>query len=135
MSRKDIFTLKRKLLSEEISVIFSRQSLERTKFRDKFPFLNLIQTSTKNARHFYAPPYDQRTTELNEEQEEFARHKACNFHTEPFKIKRPHSYVRRTILFRSYVLTKAKNTTTGMATHSKETVRKVDSDASLHMMG
>ena len=36
---------------------------------------------------------------------------------------------------RNYVPTKAKNTATGIVTHSKGRVYKVDSGASLHMMG
>ena len=39
-------------------------------------YLNVIQTSSRNARHFKAPPYDQRPAEWNQEQEEFAIHKA-----------------------------------------------------------
>ena len=43
--------------------------------------------------------------------------------------------VHKTNFFRSYVLTKAKNTTTGMMMHSNERKYLVDSGNSQHMMG
>ena len=49
-----------KLPSEKLGVRCSGQSLERAKFRDKFPSRYVIQTGTRIARHFYAPPYDQK---------------------------------------------------------------------------
>ena len=77
---KGIVTLRRKLPLEKSIKIFSRQSLEIAKFRDKFPSLNrTLQCTTVN---------DQRSTELNEEQEEFARHKAYKLHKELFNTKR-----------------------------------------------
>ena len=83
-------------------------------------YLNVIQTSTRNARHFKAPPCDQRPAEWNEEQEEFAIHKAYKLHNELFKIKGHNKYFHKTNFFRSYVPTKAKNTATGLAIHSTE---------------
>ena len=59
---------------------------ERTKFRDKFPSRNVIQTSSRNARQFDAPPHDQRSTEWNEEQEEIVWDKAYKLYKELFKI-------------------------------------------------
>ena len=65
-----------------------RQSLERAKFRDTFPSLNVILTVCLiNGRSPNAPPYDRRSTEWNEEQEEFARHRAYTRHKDLFKIK------------------------------------------------
>ena len=78
-------------------------NLERAEIRDKFPSLNVIQTGNKNERSPNAPPYDQRSTELNEDQEEFAGHAAYKLHKELFKIKEHHSDVHRTIFFRSDV--------------------------------
>ena len=43
-----------------------------------------------------APPHDQRSTEWNEEQEESARHQACKFHKELFKIKGRYQDVHKT---------------------------------------
>ena len=88
MPMEGILALRRKLPSDEIIIGFSHQSLERAKFRDQFPSLSAIQTGGKNGRSPNAPHYDQRSTEFNEEQEEFARHKAYNLHKELFKIKR-----------------------------------------------
>ena len=78
-------TLRRKVPSEKISIILSRQSLERAKFRDKCPSLKVIQTGSKNARHFNAPPCE--STEWNVKQEEFARQKAHKLQEALFKIK------------------------------------------------
>ena len=121
MPMKGILALRRKVPSEKISIRLSRQSLERARFRDKCPSLKVIQTGTKNARHFNAPPYDQRSKEWNERQEEFARHKAHKLHEALFKIKR-HTTKMSTeqTSFLSYVPTKAKNTTTVSVIHSKE---------------
>ena len=117
------------------SIKFSHQSLTRAKFRDKLQSLNVIQTDSKNDRSPNAPPYDQRSTEWNEKQEKFARHKAYNLHKELFKKKGSYYDVHRTNFFRSYVPTKAKNTATSLTTHSKEMIHRVDCDASWHMMG
>ena len=87
-AKKAILALKSKLPSEEESIKFSHQILERATFRDKVPSVNVIQTGGKEGRSPTAPPYDQRCTEWNEEQEEFARHKAYKLDNELFKIKR-----------------------------------------------
>ena len=89
----------------------------------------------QNGRSPNAPPYDQRSTERNEEQEEFASHRACKLHKEFIKIKGHHGDVHKTKFFRRYVPTKAKFTATVLAIHSKERVYKVDCGASVHMMG
>ena len=47
---------------------------------EKFPSLNVIQTGSKNGRSPNAPPYDQKSAEDNEEQQEFARCRACKLH-------------------------------------------------------
>ena len=60
-----------------------------------------------NGRYPNAPPYDQRSTEWNEEQNEFARHRAYKLHAELFKTKGHCKDVHKTNFFRSYVLTKA----------------------------
>ena len=39
------------------------QSLDGGKFREKFTYLNVIQTGSKNGRSPNAPPYDQQSTE------------------------------------------------------------------------
>ena len=71
----------------------------------------------------------------NEEQEECARHKAYKLHKELFKMKGPYKDVHKTNFCRNYVLTKAKNTTTGIVIHSKERMQHiVDTGAPLHMM-
>ena len=72
-------------------------------------------------RHLNAPPYDQRSKEWNERQEEFARHKAHKLHEALFKIKR-HTTKMSTeqTSFLSYVPTKVKNTTTVSVIQSKE---------------
>ena len=44
--------------------------------RHSIPSQNVIQTVSRSARHFHAPPHDQRSAEWNEELEEFARHTA-----------------------------------------------------------
>ena len=82
---KGILALKRKLPSEKGSIKHSSQSLERARFRDTFPSLNVIQTGSKNGRSPDAPPYDQRCAEWNEEQEEFAWQRAHKLHQELFK--------------------------------------------------
>ena len=51
------------------------------------------------------------------------------------KTKGHYNDVHRTNFFRSYVLAKTKKTAIGMAINSKESVYRVDSGASLHMMG
>ena len=48
--KKEILALKRNLPSEKRIMRFSHQSLERAKFRVKFPSLNVIQTGSKNGR-------------------------------------------------------------------------------------
>ena len=58
---KTFLRSKRSLPSLEMSMTFSRQSLERAKFRDKFPSLKVIQTGGKNGRSPNEPPYDQRS--------------------------------------------------------------------------
>ena len=130
-----ILVRRRKLPSEMRIIIFSRQSLERATFRDKFPSLNVIQTGGKNGRSPNAPPYDQRSTEWNEEQEEFARHEPYNFHKELSKMKGHYRNVHRTNFFRSFVSTKAKTTACGLTILTKERMHIVYSGASLHMMG
>ena len=130
-----ILALERTFPSEERSIRFSHQSLERATFRDTSPSLNVIQTGSAHRRFPNAPPYDQRFTEWNEEQEEFARHKACKIHKELFKIKGYSNEVHTTNFFRSYVPAEAKNTATGLATQCKESVCAVDSGASSHLMG
>ena len=57
---KGIIDLERKLPSEKGSIKFSNQSLERARFRDTFPSLNVIQTGSKYGGSPDAPPYDQR---------------------------------------------------------------------------
>ena len=123
MSMKGIFAIERKLPSEQRSIKFSYHSLQRARFRDKFPFLNVIQTGSKNGRSPNVPPYDQRCTEWNEEQEEFA----WNLHKELLKTKRHHKDVHKNKLLQKY-------TATGLAVQSKERVCTVNSDASLQMM-
>ena len=81
--------------------------------RDKFPSLNVILTGSKNGSSPNAPPYDQRRTEWNEEQEEFPRHTAYTLHKEFSKKNGHHTDVPKTNFFRSYVFAKAKNTATG----------------------
>ena len=120
--------------SEKTGIRFSCQSLVRATFSDKFPSLNMIQTCSENARHINAPPCDERSTEWNQKQEEFARHKAHKLHTELFKMKGHNNNVlRKKKLFRSYVPTKAKNTAIRFVMHSKERVHIVDSGVSLHI--
>ena len=132
MPMESILALCRKLPSEKAGIRNPFQSLERAKFRNKFPSLNVIQTSSKNARSPNAPPYDRRSTAWNEEQEEFARHRAYKLHKALLKTKGQPKDVHKTNFSRSYVSTKAKNTATGLAIHSKERMYIVDSDASLH---
>ena len=84
---KGILAFKRELLSEKKSIRFSHQSLKRAKFRDEFPSLNAIHQCSKNGSSPNAPTYDRRSTEWNEEQEEFARQKAYKLHKEVFKMK------------------------------------------------
>ena len=74
--------------------------------------LHAIQTGSKNWRSPNAPPYDQRSAGWNEEQEEFARHKAYKLHKEQFRIKGHYSAVHKTDFFRRYVSTRAKSTAT-----------------------
>ena len=74
-------------LAEKTKVQFSRPSLDRAKFRDKRPSLNVIQGGSPNERSPLAPTYDQRSRKCNEEQAECARHKARKLHKELFKIK------------------------------------------------
>ena len=45
-----------------------------------FLSLHVIQTGSKNGRSPNAPPYDQKSTDGNEEQQEFARHRAYKLH-------------------------------------------------------
>ena len=99
------------------------------------PSLNVYQTGSKHARHFNAPPYDERSAEWSEEQEGLAKHKAYQLHNVLFKINGHYRDVHKTNIFRSYVLTKATNTTTSLVTDSNETVYMGDSGVSLHMMG
>ena len=73
MPMKGILALRRTLPSEKISMRLLHQSLERAKIRDTIPSLNGTQTGGKNEWPPNAPPYDQRSKELNEEQEEVAR--------------------------------------------------------------
>ena len=81
----------------------------RAKFRDKFPSRNVIQTGSRNARHFNAPPYDQRSTEWNEEQEEFARHKNhTSFTRSSPRYKGHYKDVHKTKSFRNHVFAQAK---------------------------
>ena len=87
-NRSGILAVKRKLPSVVNSFIFSHQSLERPTFRDKFPSLNAIQTGGKSGRSPFAPSYDQRCTDLNDEQEEYARLKAYKLPQEFFKKKK-----------------------------------------------
>ena len=68
------------LLAEKKSIRFSHQSLERAKFREKCPSLNVTQTASKNRRSPNAPPCDQRCTVWIAEQDEFARHRAHKLH-------------------------------------------------------
>ena len=97
----------RGILANEISIIFSPQSLVRAEFRNKFPSLNVIQTGGKNGRCQNAPPYDQGSTEWNEEQNEFARHEAYKLLTDHVKTKGHCNDLHYTNFFRSYVSTDA----------------------------
>ena len=69
-------------------------------FRNKLPTLNVIQTGNKNGRSPNAPPYDQRSKEWNEEQDEFAKHKTCKLHKELLKITGHCSDVYKTCFHR-----------------------------------
>ena len=73
------------------------------------------------------------TTEWNEEQEEFARHKRYTLHTGHIKMKGRCGDVHCTNFFRSYVPTEA--VVNNLAIHTKGRMYNVDSGASLHMMG
>ena len=112
----------------------NKHNLSRTKdwkeqnYENKFHvWVQSIQPGSQNAGHFNAPPY--------EKQDEFARHKAYKLHKELFTIKGHYADVNKTSFFRNYVLTKAKDTATGLAIPSKGRVYMVDSGALLHMMG
>ena len=125
---------KTKLPSEKRNIKFSCHHLERARLRDKFPSLNVIQTSSKNGRSPNAPLHDQICTDWNEEQEEFARHGANKLHRDLFKTKGHHKDVDKTNFFRCYVPAQAENTATGLAIHSRERMYIVDSGAWLQMM-
>ena len=57
--------------------------------------------------------------ELNEEQEkEFASHRAYTLHQDLFETKEHRIYVDKPNFFRSYDPAKARNTVTGLAIHS-----------------
>ena len=75
-----ILLLRRKLSSDKTSIRFSRRTLIRAKSRDNLPSLNVIQTGGKTEDAQMHPPYDQRSAEWNEEQEEFSRQKAYKLH-------------------------------------------------------
>ena len=75
-----------------------------------------------------------RCTGWNEEQEEFATHRAYKLHKELFKTNEHCKDVHKTNFFRTSITTKAKYTATGLAIHSKERMYIVDSGAPLHMM-
>ena len=64
MPIKVILAPKNETSAREESVSSSHQSLERANFRDKFPSLNVIQTSSKNGRSPTAPPHDQKVDRL-----------------------------------------------------------------------
>ena len=123
-----VFALKGKLTSAKVSIRFSRQSLARTNFGDKFPSLHVIQTGGEHGRCPNAPLYVQRSTEWNEEEEEFARHKAYTFHKELFNIHDPTKMsTTQTSLF-----PQRQSNTNGLTIHTTEWMYIVDSDASLH---
>ena len=120
-----------------MSIRFSHQSLERAKFRDTCPSLNVIQTGVENGRSPNAPPYDRKGLQTGVRSEKSLQgiQQACKLHKELFKIKEHHGDVRSTVFFGSFVPTKAKNTVNGWAIHTKERMYIADGGASLHMMG
>ena len=73
MPIRGTLALRRNLPSEDVSIRPQHQSLERAKSRDKLPSLHVIQTGGENGRSPSAPPYDQRSTEGEEEQEKDCR--------------------------------------------------------------
>ena len=132
---RGILALKSKLPSDKRSIRFSHQSLKKAKFKDKFPSLNVIQTSSRKGTPPNAPPFDQRSTEWNEEQEEFARQKTHKLHQGLFKTKGTTAMSTKQTSSDVTSPTKVKNTGTGLAIHSKDMVYMVDSGASVHMIG
>ena len=134
MPIKGILLLRRKLSSDKISIKFSPRRLIRAKSRDNFPSLNVIQTGGENGRCPNAPPYDQRSAEWNEKQEECSRHEANKLHKEVYNTEGLYKDVHNTNFFRNCAPAQAKNTATGLVIHSKEREYKVDSGASSHMM-
>ena len=107
---------------------------------------SLQQVATPCIDDHLVPPEDHETTrelsalcpwstELNEEQEECARQYRKQASQGALQNNGQYRDVHKANVFRSYVPTKATNTTTGLVIHSKEKVYMSDSGASLHMTG
>ena len=72
------------------------------------PSLNIIHPPGGKSEIIpLAPPFDQRSTKWNKEQEEWARRKAWEHHKEPFPGKGHCGDVHNTDFFKSYLPTKA----------------------------
>ena len=74
---KGILKIRQKPPSEQRSVRYSRHALDRAKFREKYPSLNVIQKpGSKSDRSPLATSLDDLSSEWNAEQDEWARRKA-----------------------------------------------------------
>ena len=106
--------------SQKVCVKFSTERLERTTSRDKKPSLNMIQTGSKMRETPNFLPHDQRSTEVVEEREEYARHQAYEWHKALFKTTGKNKDFHEKSFFRSYVPIKAKATTNGLTMSTEE---------------
>ena len=72
---------------------------------------------------------------VNEEQEEFARHKAYKRHKEVYRIQGHHTDVHSANIFRKFVSTQVKTTAKCLTIRVEERMYIVDSGASSHLVG
>ena len=120
MAIKVILAPKNETSVREESVRSSHQSLERANFREKFPSVNVIQTSSKNGRSPTAPPHDKKSRQSGMRSKKILQGmEQTNFTKSSSRRKDTTKMTTRTIFFRSYVPTGAKSTATGLAKHSK----------------
>ena len=92
---KSILKVHPKPPSEKTKVQFSCPSLDREKFRDKHPTLNVIQGGCPSERSLFTPTCGERPASWTEEQDEWAQDKAYKLHT-----KGHHCDVHNTDFFR-----------------------------------
>ena len=127
---RSILEVRQKLASEKRSAKFSRHARTGRKSETSLPLkmLSTSQDRRQSDRRPLAIPFDERATEWNEEQEEWARHKVWKLENELLKINGHYRDVKDTKISSEEMFFQSPLRT-------QDGTNIVDSGASIHMTG